>query len=57
MTDAEPQIPDFFAAYLAALPPDQAEPVYRWVVSAAPSNYVSLAIQGLAQPKGNDVYE
>jgi hypothetical protein len=57
MTDTPvPQMPGFFQAYLAGLTGPAAQAMYEWVVSAGPSNYVSLAIQDATQGRGNDVY-
>lgn len=57
MTDtAVPQMPGFLQAYLTGLADHQAGAVYDWVISAGPSNYVSLAIQDATQGRGNDVY-
>jgi hypothetical protein len=52
----DPKIPTIFAQWLALLSATDAEAMYQMAVEAAPSNYVTLAIQDITQPQGNDDY-
>lgn len=48
---ADPKMPDCLKQWLSTLNDKQTEAVYEWVVSAGPSNYVSLGIQDEVAPR------
>jgi hypothetical protein len=49
-------LPDFFAAYLAALTDDQAQAMYLLACND-PGTQIRDAIMDATQSRGNDVYE